>query len=280
MEVHKLHLTIAQKRKLLRGQAVQLKHEHLQSGGSTVVLDKMHGNKIRKAIRTAKGARIQFANEDMIHNNVIHGTGFKDLLSKAKKAFYGIHNHLKDSGAYDVLRETGKKLIHQGIDHVSSRVKQGVKNVIEDKMPEGSHANFSRYADNLIDSGVGRLHDKLDGNGIGKTERRIINGFKKAGRTIKKVVTSDVGKTILKGVAGKVIPGVLAGIQAETGVPVGVLAPVLTRAANKGIDGMGVAPISVMPSKRSRGRPRKVVVSAGALVPSGYGLGRKVYREY
>ena len=88
MELHKLALSDDQKRKLIRGHAVQIRHEHIGIGGS-IMLDKKQSTKIHKAMRTGSGVRIQLHNEDLVRNNVMHGTGFKQFLSKARSKLIG-----------------------------------------------------------------------------------------------------------------------------------------------------------------------------------------------
>ena len=100
MEMHKLHLSEAQKRKLLH----QLP--------TPVVLDKAQGNKVRRVSRTGCGVRIHFDNDDaLVHDNVMHGQGFSDLLSKATATLLGLHEHLRKSGAYTQAKNAIKKVV-------------------------------------------------------------------------------------------------------------------------------------------------------------------------
>jgi hypothetical protein len=207
MEFHHVHLTDIQKRKLLNGHGIQLKAEHL-NGSHKVVLDKKQSTKIKKALREGKGARIHFNSEELIKNNVMHGSGFHSLLSKAKQALYSVPNQPRRIAARQV-----------------------------------------QHASNVVESNTGM--------GVGKTERF----FKNAGKAIVGAAKSKTGKAILKGITKVAVPAILAGVSAETGVPVVALSPAITGAINNGIDGMGIHNVYRKAPAKRRGK---------GLYPSGY----------
>jgi hypothetical protein len=224
MELHKVHLTDTQKRKLLKGQSIQLKHEHLINGGSVIIIHKQLGTKIRSAIRRGAGVRLHFSSKDVAEHNIHQGSGFKQLLTKAQKGLYGVSDDVKN---------------------------------------------------------VAKKVEKEVGGGLGKTEKF----FKKVGRKLAPVgkalapvakALKPVGKQILKGVVSQAIPAALNAISAETGVPVGIAAPVLTGVANKAIDGLGLElkKAKKAPAKKKKATKRKaggaLFPSGGALYPAGY----------
>jgi hypothetical protein len=272
MELHNLNLSLLQKRKLLRGLPIQLRNEHLRCGGA-VVLDGAQSRKIRAAVRKGTGVRIQLHSPELLHHNVIHGAGFRDLLSKAKKALHhgahSLHNHLQHSGVYDqikhaaknVAKNEGKKLL----GHAQNAASKAISNLAQ-KLPENYQNDFTNGANNILDQQANAVNDQINGYGIGKTERKIINGFRQVGKVLKQGAHSQIGKQILKGVAKVAIPAALAAISAETGMPAIALAPALTNAANSGINGLGLKRKPGRP-KKSVGRPRK----GGALFSAGYG---------
>ncbi len=78
-----IQLTKAQKRKLLKGHAVNLKHSQLLNGNINVSLDKEHGRRLRRAMRTNKGFRLQ-PTQSMVQE-LVEGEGFKDVMRKVNK---------------------------------------------------------------------------------------------------------------------------------------------------------------------------------------------------
>lgn len=279
MELHKIQLSDAQKRKLLRGHCIQLKHAHLNNGAD-VVLDPAQGKKVRTAIRTGAGVRIQFVNDDLIRHNCVHGAGFKELLSKAKSKLLGLHNHLQQSGAYDTVKKVGKKIGKKLVNDAVQMAKQQAAAYVADQTADLNPAIkgiINKGANQLINSQAGYAQNyansAIDGLGIGKTERKIIKGLKTVGKTVASVAKSKIGKQVLTTVAKTAIPAVLGAVSAETGVPAVALAPALTNATTNAIAGLGleldVKPLKKprkAPTKKKAGRPRK----GGALVPSGY----------
>jgi hypothetical protein len=264
MEIHKVHLTNDQKRKLLNGHSIQLKPDHLVGGSESVVLDKKQATKVHKAKREGKGVRLRFHSDELMHNNVIHGSGFHSLLSKAKKALYTgakhVHNHLRDTGVYDQLAQAGKKVLkekaHEALGHANEYVHQRIDNTkyVPTHIKEALHS----AANNQINHASDMIEDKL-GSGLGKTERF----FRDAGRAVVGAAKSKVGKQILKGVAKVAVPALLTGVSAETGIPIAAFAPQISGAVNQGIDGMGIH--DVQRKKKVQRRRR-----GGALFPSGY----------
>jgi hypothetical protein len=271
MEIHVFHLTDEQKKKLLNGHSVQLKPDHLH-GNSKVVLDKKQTTKVHKAKREGKGVRLRFHSDELIHNNVIHGSGFRSLLSKAKQALYAgakhVHNHLQETGVYDQITTAGKKLLkekaHVALGHANEYVHKSIDNsrYVPSQMKDTLHSAADsqvHHAANMIDSQLG--------GGFGKSERF----FRDAGRAIVGAAKSKVGKQILQGVAKVAVPALLTGISAETGLPVGALAPQITGAVNNGINGMGIHEVTGRKVIRKRATGRKVIRKrGGALYPSGY----------
>ena len=275
MELHKLHLSDDQKRKLIRGHAVQVRHENINRGGS-IVLDKKQSTKIHKAIRTGCGVRIQLHNDELVRNNVMHGTGFKEFLSKARAKLMGIDHHLSQNAGYRAIKHVGKTVAKRYADDAINVAQQIAKDYVADQVGDS-------YVGDFVKSGVNQFIDqrgnqvrqsingKIDGLGIGKTERKIIRGFKTVGNAIKSAAKSQIGKTVLKGVAKVAIPAVLGAVSAETGLPAVALAPTLTNVANKQIDGLGFKrPVTRKKARASGRRRARVIGIGGALVPSGY----------
>jgi hypothetical protein len=273
MELHSIHLTDAQKRKLLRRQPVQLKNENLQ-GNHKIVLNHEQSVKIRRAKRTGKGIRLQLHNDELVHNNVVHGTGFKELLSKAKKAVYHgahmIHNHLQETGVYDNIKQTGKRMLKEKLNDATAQLKDAVHNRLDNNkyanyIPEHLKQNLHNIADQQINTLKARANNHIDaygeapiavqGEGFGKTERF----FRDTGRAIVGAAKSKVGKQILKGVVKTALPLALNAVSAETGVPLGVLSQPLTNVANNQIDGLGLKKKKIITRRRGAG-----------LFPSGY----------
>ena len=259
LHTHHMQLSDAQKKKLLLGHPVQLKIHHLE-GNHVVILDAEQSKKVHKAKREHKGVRIQLNTKDLVHNNVIHGTGFHSLLSKAKKALYrgatALHSHLKDSGVYDNLKRTAKDQLHQHSAIALRHASDYAHGAINKHAPEFLQSNLHNIVDDQGIHAQNALFDTIEGAGIGKTERFFMN----AGKSIQNAAKSKIGKQVLKSVVKVGMPLALNAVSAETGLPVQMLSPALSNVANKQIDGLGLQHM------RKRGRPRH----GGALMPSGY----------
>lgn len=233
MEIHKLDISDAQKRKLLNGHAIQIKHHQIGSG-SHVVLDTAHGKKVRTAYRTGKGVRIQLANDHVVRSNVIHGSGFSSMLSKAKKKALQLDTMLSQNEAYNQLKSTAK-----------DKAKQYAQDAIQ-KGKELALNKVSQYTENLDPS----LRDTLRN---GATDMINLQSAKAS----QFIEGQGFGKDLLKGlktVAKVAAPVVLNTVAARTGLPVNTLTPMVQQALGSGV-------------KKRGGRARK---TAGALIPSGY----------
>jgi hypothetical protein len=275
MELHKLALSDDQKRKLIRGHAVQVRHANIGIGGS-IMLDKKQSTKIHKAMRTGSGVRIQLHNEDLVRNNVMHGTGFKQFLSKARSKLIGFDQKMSKNSAYRAVKNVGKTVAKKYANDAIDVAKQIAKDYVADQVGDSMMGDIvksgaNQYIDQQGNQAKQSVNGKINGLGIGKTERALIRGFNTVGKVAKTAVKSKVGKSVLKGVAKVAIPAVLAGITAETGIPAIALAPTLTNVANKQIDGLGFKKPVTRKATRSYGRKKSQVIGyGGALVPSGY----------
>lgn len=275
MELHKLALSDDQKRKLLRGHAVQVRHENINIGGS-IVLDKKQSTKIHKALRTGSGVRIQLHNEDLVRNNVMHGTGFKQFLSKARSKLIGIDHQLSKNSAYRAVKSVGKTVAKKYANDAIDVAKQIAKDYVADQMGDSMMGDIvksgvNQYIDQQGNQVKQSVNGKISGLGIGRTERALIRGFNTVGKVAKTAVKSKIGKSALKGVAKVAIPAVLGAITAETGMPAIALAPTLTNVANKQIDGLGFKRPVTRKKARVSGRRRSQVIGiGGALVNAGY----------
>ena len=267
-ESHRVHLTKEKKRKLLNGHSIQLKHEELD-GDHCIVLDKKQSTKLRKAKRTGAGMRIQFHNDHLMHDNVMHGEGFRELLSKAKQHLYNagmhVHNHLQQSGVYDQVKGAVKRVAKYKANSILREAKFVAHDMVNSNA-DSLHPSIKKVAHKVINDQLHHaqyaVNDHIDGYGIKDTNRKFINTMKTVGNAIQGAARSKVGKQILKGVAKVAVPAILSGVQAETGVPVGAFAPAISGAVNQGIDGLGIG------GKRKR-MPVARVYRAGALYPSG-----------
>ena len=200
MELHKLQLTNAHKRKLLNGHNIQLKHEHLH-GGSVVLLSKDIGRKVRSAIKKGTGVRIRFSSEDVKNHNIEHGEGFKELLR-------GVKRHIQNSGVIDVVkkhgREIGKKIVH----NVASQAKKTLHSAIDKHIPKAYSDDLHGLTNDIVDNQASHLHKAIQGQGIGKTERFFIN----AGKTVRKIANSKPVRQIAQQVGNQLLDHAVSGL--------------------------------------------------------------------
>ena len=218
MELHKLALSDDQKRKLIRGHAVQVKHANINTGGS-IMLDKKQSTKIHKALRTGCGVRIQLHNDELVRNNVMHGTGFKEFLSKARSKLIGIDHQLSKNAGYRAVKKVGKKVAKKYANDAIDAAKQIAKDYVADQVGDSMMGDIVKSGANQFIDQQGNqvrqsVNGKIDGLGIGRTERAIIRGFKTVGQVAKTAAKSKIGKAALKGVAKVGIPAVLGAITA------------------------------------------------------------------
>ena len=90
---HKLDLTVAQRKKLLRGHTIQVKHEQM-GHGLKVHLTDLQSHNLVKAHRQGKGIRLDFRDEHQIHHNIEHGEGFGQLLHSIRRGFNNLGHTL------------------------------------------------------------------------------------------------------------------------------------------------------------------------------------------
>jgi hypothetical protein len=120
-----ISLTKAQKRKLLKGHSVNLKHSQLMNGNVNVSLDKEHGRRLRRAMRTNKGFRLQ-PNQNMVQQ-MIEGEGFKDVMKKVNKG-------IKKAVSY-TKKEIVPVVKNDVIPYAKEILKPAIKNAVKENRP-------------------------------------------------------------------------------------------------------------------------------------------------
>lgn len=139
---HGMHLSEDQVRRLIKGQAVMMKHAHLTGGGVDVFLTPRQATKVAKFHSMGKGMRLQMSERQ-------------------------IHHNIKGSGAFSWIKD---------------KLKQGLNKVIEvvkPHLPAARH-KLTEKAREILHTGVGRLADKV-GSHHGVDIGALINKYGKAG---------------------------------------------------------------------------------------------------
>ena len=174
---HKLYLTDAQMKKLLKGHTVQISKEVLGSGmGDKVLhLGKKHSRKIRNAYNNSKGLRLTLEPDEI----EVSGAGF---LGKAGKALKSIARN-----------KEMQKLGQFAIDYASPYIGQAVSSYTEDPaMGEMASRTVNNLASNALSRyGERKVHKqkRLAGGNIKSTakdsgKRLIVAGTDRAVRAI------------------------------------------------------------------------------------------------
>jgi hypothetical protein len=237
-------------------------------GDVSVVLDKEHARRLRRALKNKSGMRLSPSQE--MYQQMISGEGFKSVMKK-------IGRQLKP-----IVKKQGKKLLDKGVDILQQSVEdklierlgeenapaiQQLSSVVRDKLTDFANRQISDVEAELdtVLQGSGMvkgLHYKYTGRGKSRkviltTEGKGVKSFfKKLGRSAQKVFTSkpvrDIAKTLLKqGVAS--VASSIAGPAA--GQVVGELTSGLTnQAVDAGMD--AVQAPARHPAARHSARPR------------------------
>ena len=76
-----VHLSSAQKKRLLNGYIVSLKHTHIGKGNTKVHVTGMQHKRMLTAVRNSKGMRLGMSRPQLNHN-LKHGSGIFDVIKK------------------------------------------------------------------------------------------------------------------------------------------------------------------------------------------------------
>ncbi len=163
-----ISLTKAQKRKLLKGHAVNLKHSQLMNGDVNVSLDKEHGRRLRKAMRGNKGFRLQ-PTQGMVQQ-MVEGEGFKDVMRKVnkgvKKAIRFTKNEVVPFVKSDVVPYAKEilapavKANRQHIDKAMKGVRERSEKQIEDVLIKKLGKQNKELIQDLVTENSARLSSK------------------------------------------------------------------------------------------------------------------------
>ena len=282
-----INFTNQQGRKLINGHIVQFKPEQLGSGVKTVHLDDEQAKKYMHAVKTGSGMRVQFKSQHHLHHNLMHGNGFKELLSKSKKV--ALH-HLSQASrhashftqttlmpavksyARDKLRELEPQLRHQAhqfgnqvLDNSFNHLSQYDKNIHQYRQAVDNHLH--NYVDDGLNSGLDMVNSQL-GEGInwGKLGRQTKNSFRDIGKVLK-----PIAKPLLNGLNSTLTPMLIDSVATMTGQPALMAAtPLAQQAISNGINKSGLG-LKRRTSKK---------VNGGALNPSGGSIHLKLHKKH
>ena len=149
MEV-KISLTKPQKRKLLKGHAVNLKHSQLMNGNVSVKLDNPHGKRLRRAMRANTGFRLQPS--QVMVQEMIEGEGFKDVMRKVNKGVKKAITFTKNEVApyAKEILAPAVKANRKHIDKALKGARERSEKQIEDVLTVNQCSNLQGHSRNLI----------------------------------------------------------------------------------------------------------------------------------
>ena len=256
-----LDLSIQQRRKLLNNHPIQLKHFQIGSGSTLFHATHNQYKKLLNSHKNKKGMRIQFESERHLHKNLIDGSGFAQLLSKAKKlAITHLAPHAKKfthhlihqyaPQAQEMMQQYANNLIDSGANHASQYIGNDNSNFLKSLAKE----NANNYINSQYNNGL-QFADQQLGEGI---------NWKKVGRTLKNGFNS-IKNPIIKPLLHSAIdsytaPGLTA-LGTLVGAPeLGLASPFVQNGLNHAVNGLGI-------KKKRITRKKK---QGGALISSGY----------
>lgn len=109
---HNMHLTEEQVKRLMRGQAVMLKHHHLSGGGVEVFLTRRQATKAEKFHNMGKGMKLHMSERQISHN--MKGSGaFSWLKEAASKLIKKVAPQAREV-ASRLIQNHGSELINKG----------------------------------------------------------------------------------------------------------------------------------------------------------------------
>ena len=284
-----LDLTPAQKRKIKNGHTVQLKHNQLMKGDVSVVLDKEHARRIRRALKNKSGMRLSPSQE--MYQQMIQGEGFKSVMKKIGRQLKNIGKkqgaRLLDKGVDILQKSVEDKLIEQ-LGPENEEIIKKLSDTTRDKLTDSANkkiSNVEAELDTVLQGSgmVKNLHYKYTGRGMSRKVVLTTEGkgaksfFKKLGRSAQKVFTSkpvrEIAKTLVK-------QGVASIGTALTGNPmIGQVASELTSgltntAVDSGMDAIQGAGNFQKPNRRVPPFAIKIIPNqsnelGGALFPPG-----------
>jgi hypothetical protein len=82
---HHVHLSLAQRRRLLVGQSIRIKHEHLRGGTIPLFVTPLQHRDLTQAITKGKGVLFKFSSPKQAEYHLEHGRGFWDTIKSAAK---------------------------------------------------------------------------------------------------------------------------------------------------------------------------------------------------
>ena len=136
----RLHLTTLQKKKLIKGCGIILKHNNI-GNGEIYHLKDHQCNKLAHAMHKQKGCRIQLENEQIEHHYK-HGGGL----------FSWIKDKVKKVASNPTVRALGKKALNFGIDAATVYAK--------------SKSNGSNMSNMALDAGNSMAKNAVNGMGF------------------------------------------------------------------------------------------------------------------
>lgn len=270
----------AQGRKLINGHNVQFKKEQLMgSGAKTIHLDDEQSKKYMNAVHSGSGMRLHFKHEHQLHHNLLHGKGFHELLSKAKKV--ALH-HLSQASqhasnfAQHTLMPAAKSYARDKLQQYEPQIRHRAHEY-GTKLLDSSFGHLSQYDPNInqyrgvvdnnlhsyindgLNSGLDVVNSQL-GEGVnwGIVNRKFKNSMKDIGRTLR-----PIAKPILNGLNSTLTPMLIDSVATMTGQPA-LLAttPLAQQAISNGINKSGLG------LKRRTAKK----ITGSSLNPSGSGV--------
>ena len=205
---HQLHLSMAQKRKLVAGHKVRIKHGHLGFADSSlqhvpVHLTMTQLRRLQRAHGSNRGADLQFVSSAQ---RTMHGKGF----------FGDLWKNIKNVGrrAYEVVKPVVTEHILPAVrSHVIPRATNYATNLFENRIAPALEARADQAASRLanhIESGVNRGLNAIDqgvssvGLGLGRRGRIAKRG--RRGRGMKGEGFFDDIWSSVKSVASHAVP--------------------------------------------------------------------------
>lgn len=273
---HSVDLSVLQRKKLLRGLPVQLKHANL-TGGMVVMLDPEQARRYKIAKRNGKGLRVHFRSPIQIDHNLMHGKGFKETLTKIRK--FG-QKHI-----VPVFKKHAQKFAHEYAPKIGNRLKEMANETIDAQDLEGMFGQdlgrdlkkmAKHHANEAISKNQRRVLRKADEHlggyedlyepvheTVAETEggRITQKSVNKAFRNVGRVLKNKLAKPLLKGIVDTALPAALGGLTAEMGGVGAIAAPLISNVANRAIDGLGAKG-----RRKKGGRKMKIGLTGKALL--------------